>query len=168
MADTELFTGGPVHGGITLELCYNSGHISNPFSPSFIPNARNSLPPFIQCGQELIIKTFWSQGEIGLIKNVGLQQYDINSSHYWGRVEGIYVLPRISIWQSNLQKIVCDLQRKWSKSIIDRILVGLQIESTLLITLKKVIRVILLSKVNKCYRKIAYIWSQTPWDSQSP
>ena len=23
-----------IHGGITLELCYNSGHISNPFSPS--------------------------------------------------------------------------------------------------------------------------------------
>ena len=32
--------------------------------PSFIPTARNPLPPFIQCGQELIIKTFWSQGEI--------------------------------------------------------------------------------------------------------
>ena len=26
--------------------------------PSFIPNAWTSLPPFIQCGQELIIKSF--------------------------------------------------------------------------------------------------------------
>ena len=24
------------HGGLTLELCYNSGHISNPFSPPLL------------------------------------------------------------------------------------------------------------------------------------
>ena len=47
-----------LHSGITLLSYYNSGHISNPFSPPFIPNAWTSLPPFIQCGQELIFKTF--------------------------------------------------------------------------------------------------------------
>ena len=40
--------------------------------PYFIPIARNSLPPFIQCGKELIIKTFWSQREV-LTENLFLQ-----------------------------------------------------------------------------------------------
>ena len=30
--------------------------------PSIPTAARNSMPPFIQCGQELIIRTFWSPG----------------------------------------------------------------------------------------------------------
>ena len=34
------------HGGITLELCYNSGHISNPFSPLFYPQRSEFLTPF--------------------------------------------------------------------------------------------------------------------------
>ena len=34
------------HGGITLELCYNSGHISNPFSPFFYPQRSEFLTPF--------------------------------------------------------------------------------------------------------------------------
>ena len=36
--------------------------------PSFIPIVRNTLPPFIQCGQELIIKIFWIQCEQGDVR----------------------------------------------------------------------------------------------------
>ena len=34
------------HGGFTHELCYNSGHINNPFSPLFYPQRLDFLTPF--------------------------------------------------------------------------------------------------------------------------
>ena len=36
-----------MHGEFTLELCYNSGHISNPFSSLFYPQRSEDLSPFI-------------------------------------------------------------------------------------------------------------------------
>ena len=35
-----------MHGRITLELCHNSGHIRNPFSPLFYPQRSEFLAPF--------------------------------------------------------------------------------------------------------------------------
>ena len=72
----------PRRGGFTLELCYNSGHISNPFSPLFIPNVWTSLPPFRQCGQELTFKTFWSHSE--LCKRFGISIFLWKFQHHLG------------------------------------------------------------------------------------
>ena len=42
----QYIQGQTVHGGFTLELCYNSGHISNLFSPLFYPKRLDFLTPF--------------------------------------------------------------------------------------------------------------------------
>ena len=50
-------------------------------SPSLIPNPWTSLPPFIQCGQELIFKTFWSHSVIDIFTR--LKYFQFSNTHFW-------------------------------------------------------------------------------------
>ena len=61
-----------IHGTVDSPLNYviiliTSATLS---PPSFIPNARKSLPPFIQSSQELILKTFWSHGAMDIVVSI--------------------------------------------------------------------------------------------------
>ena len=63
------------HCGIIFQLGYNSGHISNPFSPSFIPIVWNALPPFILYGQELKSRYFGSTVKGSLKSKILVSKY---------------------------------------------------------------------------------------------
>ena len=80
------------HSGIIIQLGYNSGHIVNPFYPLFYPHRLDLYTPFIQCGQELIFKTFWSHSESNISKRLvirGVITKRVGDSEIFVKIEKI-------------------------------------------------------------------------------